>query len=98
VKILTNGDQPPALDVVFMDLADAGDRSVHGHQTTKERPTFYTWKMVCFLGRFPFATYSSVRLPLIAGDRVLLYTDGIPEKTNSGGRVWHRLLQAVSGG
>jgi serine phosphatase RsbU (regulator of sigma subunit) len=35
-----------------------------------------------FLGRFPFATYSSVELPLNAGDRVLLYTDGIPETTN----------------
>jgi phosphoserine phosphatase RsbU/P len=35
-----------------------------------------------FLGRFPFATYSSLELPLYAGDRVLLYTDGIPETTN----------------
>src|SRR5271168_5104800 len=35
-----------------------------------------------FLGRFPFATYSSLELPLNAGDRVLLYTDGIPETTN----------------
>jgi phosphoserine phosphatase RsbU/P len=38
-----------------------------------------------FLGRFPFATYSSVELPLTAGDRALLYTDGIPETTNSAG-------------
>ena len=38
-----------------------------------------------FLGRFPFATYSSVELPLRAGDRVLLYTDGIPETTNPAG-------------
>jgi hypothetical protein len=57
VKILTNGDQPPALDVLFMDLADAGDGSVHGHQTTKERPTLlhvdnglFPWKVsVCNL-------------------------------------------------
>ena len=35
-----------------------------------------------FLGRFPFATYSSVQLPLQAGDRALLYTDGVPETTN----------------
>ena len=35
-----------------------------------------------FLGRFPFATYSSLEFPLNAGDRVLLYTDGIPETTN----------------
>jgi phosphoserine phosphatase RsbU/P len=35
-----------------------------------------------FLGKFPFATYSSVELLLKAGDRVLLYTDGIPETTN----------------
>ena len=38
-----------------------------------------------FLGRFPFATYSSVELPLNAGDRALLYTDGIPETTNPAG-------------
>ena len=38
-----------------------------------------------FLGRFPFATYSSLELPLNAGDRVLLYTDGIPETTNPAG-------------
>src|SRR6267154_534987 len=38
-----------------------------------------------FLGRFPFATYSSVELPLTAGDRALLYTDGIPETTNPAG-------------
>jgi phosphoserine phosphatase RsbU/P len=38
-----------------------------------------------FLGRFPFATYSSVELPLNSGDRVLLYTDGISETTNPAG-------------
>ncbi len=38
-----------------------------------------------FLGRFPSATYSSMELPLNAGDRVLLYTDGIPETTNPAG-------------
>jgi sigma-B regulation protein RsbU (phosphoserine phosphatase) len=35
-----------------------------------------------FLGRFPFATYSSVELPLQIGDRALLYTDGISETAN----------------
>jgi len=35
-----------------------------------------------FLGKFPQATYSSVELPLRAGDWGLLYTDGIPETTN----------------
>ena len=38
-----------------------------------------------FLGKFPFATYSSVELPLKAGDRALLYTDGISETTNPAG-------------
>jgi sigma-B regulation protein RsbU (phosphoserine phosphatase) len=38
-----------------------------------------------FLGRFPFATYSSVELPLQSGDRALLYTDGISETANSAG-------------
>src|SRR3984957_5865066 len=38
-----------------------------------------------FLGKFPFATYSSVELPLTAGDRALLYTDGISETTNLAG-------------
>jgi sigma-B regulation protein RsbU (phosphoserine phosphatase) len=38
-----------------------------------------------FLGKFSFATYTSVVVPLKAGDRVLLYTDGIPETTNPAG-------------
>jgi phosphoserine phosphatase RsbU/P len=38
-----------------------------------------------FLGKFSFATYSSVVLPLEGGDRILLYTDGIPETTNPAG-------------
>jgi serine phosphatase RsbU (regulator of sigma subunit) len=38
-----------------------------------------------FLGKFSFATYSSVELPLTTGDRILLYTDGIPETTNPAG-------------
>jgi len=38
-----------------------------------------------FLGMFSLATYSSVELPLRAGDRILLYTDGIPETTNPSG-------------
>ena len=36
-----------------------------------------------FLGRFPFATYSSVELPLKPGDRILLYTDGVSETRNT---------------
>jgi serine phosphatase RsbU (regulator of sigma subunit) len=35
------------------------------------------------LGLFPEATYSSVEIPLDAGDRVLLFTDGILEAMNS---------------
>jgi sigma-B regulation protein RsbU (phosphoserine phosphatase) len=35
-----------------------------------------------FLGKFPFATYSFVELLFNAGDRILLYTDGISETTN----------------
>lgn len=38
-----------------------------------------------FLGIFPSATYSSLELPLSAGDWCLLYTDGIPETTNHSG-------------
>src|ERR1700733_10440616 len=38
-----------------------------------------------FLGRFPFATYSSVELPLQSGDRALLYTDGILETAKCAG-------------
>ncbi|MGC1294580.1 MAG: SpoIIE family protein phosphatase [Alloacidobacterium sp.] len=38
-----------------------------------------------FLGKFPFATYSSVELPFKDGDRALLYTDGISETTNPAG-------------
>jgi serine phosphatase RsbU (regulator of sigma subunit) len=35
------------------------------------------------LGLFPDATYSSIEIPLDAGDRVLLFTDGILEAMNS---------------
>ncbi len=35
-----------------------------------------------FLGLFPEATYSSIRLPLEAGDCLFLYTDGILEFKN----------------
>jgi serine phosphatase RsbU (regulator of sigma subunit) len=38
-----------------------------------------------FLGKFPWATYSSRELPFKAGDWCLLYTDGIPETTNPEG-------------
>lgn len=38
-----------------------------------------------FLGKFPWATYSSLELPLNADDWCLLYTDGIPETTNPSG-------------
>jgi serine phosphatase RsbU (regulator of sigma subunit) len=36
-----------------------------------------------FLGKFDFATYTSVEIPLAPGDRILLYTDGIPETENA---------------
>jgi phosphoserine phosphatase RsbU/P len=35
-----------------------------------------------FLGKFPWATYSSLELPLSADDWCWLYTDGIPETAN----------------
>jgi phosphoserine phosphatase RsbU/P len=35
-----------------------------------------------FLGMFPEATYASVQLPVQAEDRVVLYTDGVPETKN----------------
>jgi serine phosphatase RsbU (regulator of sigma subunit) len=35
-----------------------------------------------FLGMFEFATYKSVEVDLAPDDRVLLYTDGIPETVN----------------
>jgi phosphoserine phosphatase RsbU/P len=38
-----------------------------------------------FLGRFAFATYSSLELPFKDGDRALLYTDGIAETANPAG-------------
>jgi serine phosphatase RsbU (regulator of sigma subunit) len=38
-----------------------------------------------FLGKFDFATYSSVELPLSVGDHGLLYTDGISEANNPEG-------------
>jgi serine phosphatase RsbU (regulator of sigma subunit) len=38
-----------------------------------------------FLGKFGFATYSSVEVPLSPGDRALLYTDGVSETNNPEG-------------
>jgi len=38
-----------------------------------------------FLGKFDFATYSSVEIPISAGDHGLLYTDGISETNNPEG-------------
>jgi phosphoserine phosphatase RsbU/P len=35
-----------------------------------------------FLGQFPDETYTAVEMPLEAGDRSILYTDGIPECRN----------------
>jgi sigma-B regulation protein RsbU (phosphoserine phosphatase) len=35
-----------------------------------------------FLGMFPEATYASLEVPIAAGDRGVLYTDGIPETKN----------------
>ena len=35
-----------------------------------------------FLGMFPEATYASLQLPIQAEDRVVIYTDGIPETKN----------------
>jgi phosphoserine phosphatase RsbU/P len=38
-----------------------------------------------FLGKYDFASYSAVELPLAAGDWCLMYTDGIPETANAAG-------------
>ena len=38
-----------------------------------------------FLGMFPGGKYSSVRLPIAAGDRCVVYTDGIAEAPNPSG-------------
>jgi len=38
-----------------------------------------------FLGKFAFATYSSVEVPLASGDRAVLYTDGVSETNNPEG-------------
>jgi phosphoserine phosphatase RsbU/P len=39
-----------------------------------------------FLGKFPWATYTSVELPFSQDSWALLYTDGIPETTNNSGQ------------
>ena len=38
-----------------------------------------------FLGMFPEAEYSSIEIPVRAGDRCLLYTDGLPESRSTTG-------------
>jgi len=35
-----------------------------------------------FLGKFDFATYQSIEMPISRGDCCLMYTDGIPETAN----------------
>lgn len=44
----------------------------------------------CMLGFFPDAPYTNARLDLQRGDRVLLYTDGVPEAQNSKGEFLDR--------
>ena len=56
-----------------------------------------------FLGKFDFATYSSVEFPLLPGDRGLLYTDGIsetnnPEGTEFGSERFRQFLEAQKNG
>ena len=52
-----------------------------------------------FLGKFDFATYSSVTVSFVPGDWGLLYTDGIPETTNAAQVEFgaERFRQVVSG-
>jgi len=55
-----------------------------------------------FLGLFPEATYSSVQLPLEAGDRLFLYTDGIlefksPAEEHFGGGRLRQFIEANHG-
>ena len=52
-----------------------------------------------FLGMSLEAVYSSIEMPLLPGDRYVLYTDGLPESTNAEGEefVWPYALQAVCG-
>jgi sigma-B regulation protein RsbU (phosphoserine phosphatase) len=56
-----------------------------------------------FLGKFDFATYSSVELPLLPGDRGLLYTDGVsetndPEGAEFGSERFRQFLEAQKNG
>jgi phosphoserine phosphatase RsbU/P len=39
-----------------------------------------------FIGPFPMATYANIQVPFQAGDRLLLYTDGIVEATGPDGQ------------
>jgi sigma-B regulation protein RsbU (phosphoserine phosphatase) len=45
-----------------------------------------------FLGGFPFATYSSVELPLKAGDRLCSTPIEFRKRSTRGSRIWHRLF------
>jgi len=51
------------------------------------------------LGRLRQAAYSEVAVPLAPGDRVLLFTDGIPEALNSSGEMFGeaRLREILAG-
>ena len=43
-----------------------------------------------FIGPFPHATYTNMRVPLESGDKLLLYTDGIIESTMADGEQFGR--------
>jgi sigma-B regulation protein RsbU (phosphoserine phosphatase) len=43
-----------------------------------------------FIGPFPKATYANISVPFLAGDRLLLYTDGITEANHPAGEEFGR--------
>jgi phosphoserine phosphatase RsbU/P len=75
------------LDKLVLRYAGAGHPplllAARNHALSRESQSREIEANGLMLGLFPEATYSSVEVPLDAGDRILLYTDGIVEAMNS---------------
>lgn len=74
-------------DAGTVRYAGAGHPPLILHRRT-ERKLYELSDNGLLLGPFPEATYRVTTMPLMAGDRLILYTDGIIEATNASGQLF----------
>ena len=58
--------------------------------STNGSPVTHLSENGLFIGPFPQATYTNIRVPFVSGDKLLLYTDGIVEATVADGEQFGR--------